>query len=742
VFRPISRDVIEVHVTGPDYDDLTVVDLPGIVRSVGDDESEDLITDVENLLRGYLENKRCVVLCVIPANVDVHNNQVINMCGKVDPEQKRTVPVVTKPDTVQEGGEASVIRLLKGEHKRFVHGFFMVKCRSQKDLNEGKTVTQGLEDERKFFANTEPWRREEAALRDRFGTRSVRRYLATVQADMIRESLPSIVAEMRAKLASVEADLRVLGREVPANERGRLLFQLLREFGAALAHVRHGTADSASAVAVPGLRECCTWPSLLQQDFSEYSCRLFRSRPAGQGIRAGVLHEWGRYVCPRNRAYQGPNSGIWYVERDDVEREVNEAEEGTEVEIEWKGEPRAGRIVDIKDDTGRATIAIYGDANEASPVVLRDVPVTADRVIVLNPGNDLRALVCRSWTSHLRVFVSPDVFNAVFRQFIKSTVEPATRALTANVTDNRVPQLFASTLASVSGDLGALLSKFAPLRATFAAINDDVTRVVRDTCTRHVDHLFDRELSPFSQNDYLYETLQKRRTDKLRRTVVSLAMSGLKPEALANAINSAFDANAKISVEDYNTLELNHVLQSYWRVVLKRLIDEVPQMLSRVAGDNVIQLWITTAEQHATKPGFNVVDLFAEPAHCSHRRAVLMTEASRLTAALAVVSSFGVSPIGRLRECNPHYDVTTTQTGTWHAVPRASPICKCDCNRADSVVRQLVSAAQIDNAMNHIPQTGEYGTAADARAPRHRRVRPQDAPEDAPEDPRQPSAEP
>lgn len=63
----VARDIVEVNVYGPDCLDLTLIDLPGIVRSVGKEENQSLITDIKNLINDYLYNERCVILAVVPA---------------------------------------------------------------------------------------------------------------------------------------------------------------------------------------------------------------------------------------------------------------------------------------------------------------------------------------------------------------------------------------------------------------------------------------------------------------------------------------------------------------------------------------------------------------------------------------------------------------------------------------------------------------------------------------------------
>ncbi len=55
---------------------------------------------------------------------------------KVDPETARTLPVLTKPDLINIGGEDSVLELLLGRKTdKFEKGFHMVKGCGQVSLN-------------------------------------------------------------------------------------------------------------------------------------------------------------------------------------------------------------------------------------------------------------------------------------------------------------------------------------------------------------------------------------------------------------------------------------------------------------------------------------------------------------------------------------------------------------------------------------------------------------------------------
>ena len=157
----VSSDIIEIEVYSKDCVDLTLVDLPGLVRTVSKNEKDEMIVEIRNLINDYLRNERCIILAIVPANVDFHNCQILADAKAVDPDTERTIPVITKPDIISAGSEQSVRKLLLGEETEFALGFHMCKCRSQKELDDGITLQQSLKKEEIYFNDTEPWRSEE-----------------------------------------------------------------------------------------------------------------------------------------------------------------------------------------------------------------------------------------------------------------------------------------------------------------------------------------------------------------------------------------------------------------------------------------------------------------------------------------------------------------------------------------------------------------------------------------------------
>ena len=144
-----------VEMSSPDLPDLTLIDLPGIVRTSTAGQTDAVIRDVNNLIQDYLNQaRRCgctaryvlgaslcqsglsrskrgtasapssadviaaihapphqertVILCVIPANQDISTIDILERAHKVDPSGDRTIGVLTKPDLINPGGEDEV----------------------------------------------------------------------------------------------------------------------------------------------------------------------------------------------------------------------------------------------------------------------------------------------------------------------------------------------------------------------------------------------------------------------------------------------------------------------------------------------------------------------------------------------------------------------------------------------------------------------------------------------------------
>jgi GTPase SAR1 family protein len=63
-----STDSIIIKIQSPDSPDLTLIDLPGIVRTSTSGQSATVITQVNQLIDKYIAMPRTIILAVIPSN--------------------------------------------------------------------------------------------------------------------------------------------------------------------------------------------------------------------------------------------------------------------------------------------------------------------------------------------------------------------------------------------------------------------------------------------------------------------------------------------------------------------------------------------------------------------------------------------------------------------------------------------------------------------------------------------------
>lgn len=71
------------------------------------------------------------------------------MAREVDPQGERTIGVVTKIDLMDQGTDA--LDLLQGKIYPLQLGYYGVKCRSQRQIDDNMSIRQALDNERNFF---------------------------------------------------------------------------------------------------------------------------------------------------------------------------------------------------------------------------------------------------------------------------------------------------------------------------------------------------------------------------------------------------------------------------------------------------------------------------------------------------------------------------------------------------------------------------------------------------------------
>ncbi|KAH8430985.1 uncharacterized protein LDX57_008647 [Aspergillus melleus] len=227
-----SSSVLRLEICGPKEDHLSVIDVPGIFRNTtpGLTTRNDKVL-VRDMVQGYMRNPRSIMLTVVPANVDIATQEIVEMAREFDPDGDRTLGVITKPDLVDKGGEGKVIDLVEGREMQMKLGWIIVRNLGQKELEEGDVDRNVLEAE---LLSRRPW---DTVPRDKFGIKALRTHLQETVTANARRSFPSVRSEISKKLRECQDALQALGadRETP-EQQASFLFGIVSSFQEITSH--------------------------------------------------------------------------------------------------------------------------------------------------------------------------------------------------------------------------------------------------------------------------------------------------------------------------------------------------------------------------------------------------------------------------------------------------------------------------------------------------------------------------
>lgn len=186
--KTFSEDVLKIEIRGPGQQHLSVVDVPGIFKKTtsGVTTKSDMIM-VRNMVSSYMKNPRAAILAVIPANVDVATQEILEMAEEHDPNGHRTLGVLTKPDLVDKGAEQSVMDLVQGRSHNLSLGWCIIRNLGQRELSDSFSNRHALE--KSFFKSREPW---VGLDKDRVGIEALQVRLREILAEIVRREFPGV----------------------------------------------------------------------------------------------------------------------------------------------------------------------------------------------------------------------------------------------------------------------------------------------------------------------------------------------------------------------------------------------------------------------------------------------------------------------------------------------------------------------------------------------------------------------
>ncbi|KZT04830.1 uncharacterized protein LAESUDRAFT_813931 [Laetiporus sulphureus 93-53] len=237
-----SKNCIVLEISGPNVPDLSFVDLPGIISSVGSGEDARDIELIKELASDFVSKDNCIILLTIACETDFMNQGAYQLATKFDPRHERTIGVLTKPDKIDRGDEDTWLRILRNEdpERRLKHGWYMVKQPDTMQLRMGITWEEARQSEKKFFLSTQPWAAQSLSIQRHLGTELLTQRCGDVLSDLIATKLPGIRDTIYKTLQQTEAQLKELPGE-PSKDPVGEVYKLIGRFSKGLSSYLEGT---------------------------------------------------------------------------------------------------------------------------------------------------------------------------------------------------------------------------------------------------------------------------------------------------------------------------------------------------------------------------------------------------------------------------------------------------------------------------------------------------------------------
>jgi GTPase SAR1 family protein len=214
-----SSDILRIEISGPTRPHLTVVDLPGLIHAKNDNEDdEDVEEVVSELVHSYMRRPRTIILAVVSALNDRALQAVLKRVKAVDPHGRRTMGLITKPDTLFKDSESEkdFVKLALNEVTHFRLGWHVLRNRDFNTRNVTSTERDRIEED--FFSQG-VWK---TLPRSILGVAKLRERLSKVLLDHIKSELPALIREIQDILDESQQALVRLGDHRSTAEQQRL----------------------------------------------------------------------------------------------------------------------------------------------------------------------------------------------------------------------------------------------------------------------------------------------------------------------------------------------------------------------------------------------------------------------------------------------------------------------------------------------------------------------------------------
>jgi len=225
--KVFSSDILRLELSGPEQPHLTLVDLPGLFQAGSRTQSATDAETVKSLVLSYMNNPRSIILAVVSAKNDFNNQSITEYSRKIDPAGERTLGLITKPDTLDEGSDSErfYFELAENKEVRFRLGWHVLRNR---DYGSKDSTTEERNKAEAIFFQTGIWT---SLPTDQTGVDSLKPRLSKILKDHIVAQLPNVLKQIRTGVQECTTKLDALGTSrTTVQEQRRYLLQVSQSF--------------------------------------------------------------------------------------------------------------------------------------------------------------------------------------------------------------------------------------------------------------------------------------------------------------------------------------------------------------------------------------------------------------------------------------------------------------------------------------------------------------------------------
>ncbi|THU97629.1 hypothetical protein K435DRAFT_753802 [Dendrothele bispora CBS 962.96] len=241
---PFSRNVIIVDLEGPELTDLAFIDLPGLIQNA----EANTVQLVEDMVSSHIKGN-CLILVALPMTDDIENQKALRLARIEDPEGRRTIGVLTKPDMLGAGSTKALglwLDVIEGRSRhQLTHGYYCTRQPDDAERSDPSTAARARENEIAFFKNTLPWAKSNHT--HRFGRDNLITNLSRLLVKIIDDTLPAIRSEAMLQFEDTCYELARIPHKVE-EEPATYMLNLLTGFAGEFQQYVKGSAETAKLI--------------------------------------------------------------------------------------------------------------------------------------------------------------------------------------------------------------------------------------------------------------------------------------------------------------------------------------------------------------------------------------------------------------------------------------------------------------------------------------------------------------